>query len=72
MDFRWALFVNRLVRRLADAGLIVLAISHGVGFVRAVANNVVFLDRGTIAEAGPASILNAPQTEGLKSFLEAA
>lgn len=72
MDFRWTLFVNKLVRRLADTGLIVLAISHGVGFVRAVANNVVFLDRGTVAESGPASILATPQTDGLKSFLEAA
>lgn len=72
MDFRWALLVNKLVRKLADAGLIVLAISHGVGFVRAVANNVVFLDHGTVAETGPASILAKPQTEGLKSFLEAA
>lgn len=72
MDFRWTLFVNKLVRKLADTGLIVLAISHGGGFVRAVANNVVFLDHGTVAESGPAAILAAPQTDGLKSFLEAA
>jgi polar amino acid transport system permease protein len=72
MDFRWALVVNKLVRKLADAGLIVLAISHGVGFVRTVADDIVFLDRGGVAEAGNASILAKPQTEGLKSFLEAA
>lgn len=72
MDFRWALVVNKLVRKLADAGLIVVAISHGVGFVRAVADNVVFLDYGGVVEAGLTSILAKPQTQGLKSFLEAA
>jgi polar amino acid transport system ATP-binding protein len=72
MDFRWAHIVNKLLRRLTDAGLIVVAISHGVGFVRAVADNVVFLDCGEVVEAGPASILAKPRTPGLKSFLEAA
>jgi polar amino acid transport system permease protein len=72
MDFRWALVVYQLVRNLADRGLIIVAITHAVGFVRAVADQVVFLDHGGVAEAGPASRLLQPQTAALKSFLEAA
>lgn len=73
MDFRWAVSVHDLIRALSEIGLLVIAVSHGLGFLRSAAHNIVFLDRGTVGESGAAgSMLRKPQSLGLKTFLEAA
>jgi ABC-type polar amino acid transport system ATPase subunit len=73
MDFRWSLFVQDFMRELADHGVIVVVVSHGLGFLRKAADTIVFLDRRTVCEAGPASrLIESPRTPALRSFLEAA
>lgn len=50
-----------LARLTSERGMALLLISHDLGVVSRLANRVVVLDRGAVAEAGPtAEVLNAP------------
>jgi len=45
-------------------------VTHEMNFAREVANRVIFLDDGVIAEENtPAELFGNPQTERLKTFL---
>jgi ABC-type polar amino acid transport system ATPase subunit len=47
-----------------------LVVTHEMGFARAVADRVVFMDEGQIVETGtPAAFFDAPQTERGRDFL---
>ena len=62
--------VLAVMQNLAQEGLTMLVVTHEMGFARAVANQVVFMDQGVIAEQGaPADVLGAPKSERLQSFL---
>ena len=62
--------VLSVMQNLAQEGLTMLVITHEMGFARAVADKVVFMDQGVIAEEGaPAEVLGNPRHERLKSFL---
>lgn len=55
---------------LADQGMTMLVVTHEMGFARAVADRVVFMDRGEIVEAGPPEALfSAPRHERTRAFL---
>ena len=59
-----------VMQNLAQEGLTMLVVTHEMGFARAVANKVVFMDQGVIAEEGtPDEVLGNPKHERLKSFL---
>jgi general L-amino acid transport system ATP-binding protein len=54
----------------ADAGMTMLCVTHEMGFARAVADRMVFIDEGVIVEQGPPQqIFEAPQHERTKRFL---
>ena len=54
----------------ADTGMTMLCITHEMGFARAVADRMVFIDEGVIVEQGPPQqIFEAPQHERTKRFL---
>ena len=56
---------------LAQEGLTMLVVTHEMGFARAVAHQVVFMDGGVICEQGaPADVLGAPKSERLQAFLK--
>jgi polar amino acid transport system ATP-binding protein len=56
---------------LAKDGMTMLVVSHEMGFAKAAADTVVFMDRGEIIEAGsPDRIFSAPEEERTKRFLE--
>ncbi len=58
------------MQTLAQEGLTMLVVTHEMGFARAVASEVVFMDQGVICEHGdPKDVLGAPKTERLKAFL---
>ena len=62
--------VLSVMQNLAQEGLTMLVVTHEMGFARAVANKVVFMDQGVIAEEGtPEQLLGSPKHERLKSFL---
>ena len=57
------------VRKLAAEGMTMVIVSHEMGFVREVANKVVFMDGGEVIESGsPDQLFNAPKTERARNF----
>ena len=60
------------LRALRGEGIGVVLVTHFLGFVREEADAVLFLDGGTVAEAGGRKILSAPKTERLGRFLDVA
>lgn len=57
------------IRRLASEGMTMILVSHEMAFVREVANQVVFMDRGEIIESGtPQEIFDNPKTERAQDF----
>jgi len=55
---------------LAKQGMTMLVVTHEMGFARAVADRVVFMDQGEIVEAGPPETLfTKPRQERTRAFL---
>ncbi|MBP1884101.1 amino acid ABC transporter ATP-binding protein [Sinorhizobium mexicanum] len=55
---------------LADDGITMICVTHEMGFARAVAHRVIFMDRGEIIEsAEPEEFFGNPTHERTKSFL---
>jgi len=55
---------------LARSGMTMLVVTHEMGFARAVAHRMVFMDDGQVVEAGtPEEIFTRPQEERTKLFL---
>jgi polar amino acid transport system ATP-binding protein len=56
---------------LAREGMTMLVVSHEMGFARAAAHTVVFMDNGEIIERGPPdAVFDAPREERTKRFLK--
>jgi polar amino acid transport system ATP-binding protein len=59
-----------VMRDLADEGMTMVVVTHEMSFARDVADHVVFMDGGSIVEAGkPELIFGAPEHERTRSFL---
>lgn len=55
---------------LARTGMTIVAVTHEMGFAKAVANRMIFFDKGEIVEQGtPDQIFNDPQNDRTKLFL---
>ncbi|MEL6872000.1 MAG: ATP-binding cassette domain-containing protein, partial [Pseudomonadota bacterium] len=55
---------------LAESGMTMLCVTHEMGFARAVADRVIFMDQGEIVEmAEPQSFFSAPKSDRTKLFL---
>lgn len=62
--------VLELMKRLADAGMTMIVVTHEIGFAREVADRVLFMANGVIAESGtPAEVFDDPKTPEAKQFL---
>lgn len=56
---------------LAEDGMTMLVVSHEMGFAKAAANRVIFMDEGEIVEEGsPDKVFNHPDEERTRSFLK--
>lgn len=59
-----------VMQQLAQEGMTMCVVSHEMGFARAVAHRVVFMDAGEIVYAdAPGPFFERPQNERLQSFL---
>jgi len=59
-----------VMKQLAAEGMTMCVVTHEMGFARAVADRVIFMDRGEIVcEDGPEAFFGAPKHERLKLFL---
>ena len=61
--------VLKTIRSLADEGMTMVVVTHEISFARDVADRVVYMDEGKVAEEGFSSIIEDPKTERLKRFL---
>jgi general L-amino acid transport system ATP-binding protein len=59
-----------VIVELADQGITLLCVTHEMGFAKAVADRVIFMDQGQIVEQNtPNEFFNHPQTDRAQDFL---
>lgn len=62
--------VLEVIRELANSGMTCVIVTHEMGFCREVADRVIFIDEGVVAEEGtPDELFNNPKNERTKEFL---
>ncbi len=62
--------VLAVMRELRESGMTMVVVSHEMGFARAAADRVVFMDDGLIVEQGsPGAIFEAPQHDRTRAFI---
>lgn len=62
--------VLEVMKELATSGMTMICVTHEMGFAREVANRIIFLDGGKIAEDGtPEEVFDHPKNERLQAFL---
>ena len=60
-----------VMMELAKAGMTMLLVTHEMGFAKAAADKVVFMDHGEIIEEGkPMDLFTNPKSERTRSFLQ--
>lgn len=63
--------VLKVIRSLKDGDCTMVIVTHEMTFAKEVSDKIIFMDEGVIAEQGPSSIIDNPQTERLQEFLSA-
>ena len=61
--------VLETIQGLAEEGMTMVVVTHEIGFARDVADRVIYMDRGLIAEEGESSIIDNPKTDRMRNFL---
>ncbi|MEC9457492.1 MAG: amino acid ABC transporter ATP-binding protein [Candidatus Thermoplasmatota archaeon] len=61
--------VLETIRGLAEEGMTMVVVTHEIGFARDVADRVLYMDEGLVAEEGESSIIDNPKTNRMKEFL---
>lgn len=62
--------VLSVMKELAKGGMTMVVVTHEMGFAREVADRIVFMEDGIVAEEGtPSQIFDSPKSERLKKFL---
>ena len=63
--------VLSLMKELAAEGMTMAVVTHEMNFAREVADKILFMDKGIVAEKGtPDEIFNHPQNKRLQQFLQ--
>jgi len=58
------------IRKLADAGITLIIVSHEMAFVREISSKVVFMAEGAVVESGsPAQIFDTPREPRTRDFV---
>ena len=59
------------MKDLTKTGITMAIVTHEMGFAREVANRILFLDRGALAEdASPREFFTNPRSDRARQFLE--
>ena len=61
--------VLEVIQGLAEGGMTMVVVTHEIGFARDVADRVIYMDQGLIAEEGESSIIDNPKTDRMRDFL---
>ncbi|NUU63452.1 amino acid ABC transporter ATP-binding protein [Paenibacillus sp. JW14] len=63
--------VLRVIRQLAEEKMTMIIVTHEMNFARDVADRIIFMDKGEIAESGtPEQIFGSPRLARTRSFLK--
>jgi polar amino acid transport system ATP-binding protein len=63
--------VLTVMRSLAEDGMTMIVVTHEMAFAKEVADRILFLDQGVIAEQGPArEVLTSPRNPRTQDFLK--
>lgn len=61
-----------VMRGLASEGMTMVVVSHEIGFLRKVADQLIMFDAGQVIERGPtARVIDAPEHPRTREFLGA-
>jgi polar amino acid transport system ATP-binding protein len=70
LDPRRMTILRGLMRSFVERGTTMIIISHSIGFLGAVSDNMLFMEGGIVVEHGPTQeLLNSPRDPRLKDFL---
>ena len=62
--------VVSVMKQLAHEGMTMLVVSHEIGFARSAADEIIFMDEGTIVEQGPPErMFQRPEQDRTRRFL---
>lgn len=62
--------VLRVIKQLADEKTTMIIVTHEMGFAKEVADKIIFIDEGVVAEEGdPKVVFENPKSNRLKEFL---
>lgn len=62
--------VLRTILKLREKNMRFVIVTHELGFAKKVADYILFMEEGKIIEHGPVTILDQPQTQSLKTFVD--
>ena len=63
--------VLKVMQDLAESGMTMMCVTHEMGFVREVADRIIFVDKGQILEnETPEEFFTNPKHEHTKQFLQ--
>jgi ABC-type polar amino acid transport system ATPase subunit len=70
LDPRRIASLRAATRFFVDKGQTMIIISHSIGFLSSVSDNLLFLEGGLIVEYGPTDqVLNSPKDPRVKDFI---
>lgn len=69
LDVEQVAIILTYLKKLAQAGIGILTVTHLLHFAREAADNVIFMDSGQIIEKGGKEVLLSPSQERIKRFL---
>jgi len=73
LDPRRISSLRTLLRTFVDRGHTMIIISHSMGFLAGVSDNVLFMEGGVVVESGPTDeVMQSPKDARTKDFLEQA
>jgi len=61
--------VLETIQGLAEEGMTMVVVTHEIGFARDVADRILYMDEGLVAEEGDSSIIDNPRTDRMREFL---
>lgn len=62
--------VLNVIKLLADSGMTLIIVTHEMNFAKGVADRILFIDQGVVAEDGPPDqLFNNPKNERTRQFL---
>ncbi len=69
LDPKMVSVLIKIVKKLANDGITLIIASHEISFAKQIADNVIFISNKSIMEEGNSQILDNPNSEELKEFL---